>query len=151
MWWYLYSPPIISSWNLQIVIVNKNRSVSNKQTLIWWKFLLVNDAWLFCYAEFCHATSLQMCNSWRVIGKEIFISTVNLRCFEFWMDQGILFEITQGFAKTNLIKNGPKKFKKFYSQYCSLFLKLYTLCTLFFNGYYLRTLFIVAILSQSNK
>ena len=76
-------------------------------------FLLVNEAWIFCYAEFCHTTSIQLDNSGRVMGKKIFISTLNLRCFELWMDQGILFEITRGFAKTNLIKIRPKKFKKF--------------------------------------
>ena len=95
---------LFSSWNFQIAIVNRNRSVPNEQTLIWWMFLLVNEAWIFCYAEFCHATSIQMGISWRVIGKKIFFSTVNLHYFELWMNQGILFEITRVFAKTNLIK-----------------------------------------------
>ena len=76
-------------------------------------FLLVNEAWIFCYAEFCHTTSIQIGNSWRVIGKKLFISSMNLRCFELWMDQGILFEITWGFAKTNLMKIRQKKIKKF--------------------------------------
>ena len=105
---------LFCSWNFQIAIVNRNRSVSNKQTLIWWMFLLVNEAWIFCYAEFCHTTSIQLDNSGRVIGKKIFISTLNLRCFELWMDQGILFEITRGFAKANLIKYRPKNLKKFF-------------------------------------
>ena len=101
---------LFCSWNFQIAIVNRNRSVSNKQTLIWWMFLLVNEVWVFCYAEFCNTTSIQWDNSGRVIGKKIFNSTLNLHCFELWMEQGILFEITQGSAKTNLIKNRPKNF-----------------------------------------
>ena len=45
--------------------------------------------------------------------EKVFLSALNLRCFELWMDQGILFEITRGFTKTNLIKIRPKKLKDF--------------------------------------
>ena len=88
-------------------------------------FLLVNEAWIFCYAEFCHTTSIQLDNSGRVTGEKIFISTLNLRCFELWMDQGILFEITRGFAKTNLIKIRPKEFKKFSFSVLNTFFRNY--------------------------
>ena len=107
-------PTLFSSWNFQITNENRNRSVSNEQILIWWMFPLVSEAWIFCYAEFSHATSTQMGNScWHVIG--------NLRCFELWMDQGILLEITRGLTKTYPIKNRPKNFLKISSQYCTLF------------------------------
>ena len=56
---------------------------------------------------------------------KVFISTVNLLCFELWMDQVILFEITRGFAKTNLIKIRPKEFKKFSFSVLNTFFRNY--------------------------
>ena len=93
-------------------------------------FVLLNEAWIFCYAELCHITSIQMGNRWRVIGKkylweEVFISTVKLRCFELWMDQEILFKITRGFTITNLIKIRPKKANKFFFSLLNTFFENY--------------------------
>ena len=76
-------------------------------------------------------SAIQMGNSGPVIEEKIFISTVNLRCFELWMDQGILFEITQGFTKTYLIKLGRKYLKNvFFLSIEHFFQKIYVLCTL---------------------
>ena len=45
--------------------------------------------------------------------------------FELWMDQGVLFETTRGFAKKNLIKIRPKKFKKFSFSVLNTFFRNY--------------------------
>ena len=80
------------------------------------------------------------------------ISTVNLLYFELRMDQGILFEITRGFAKTNLIKNRPKKFTKFSFSVLYTFSEIvYALHPTLQRLLLWEFLFTVAILSQSNK
>ena len=54
----------------------------------------------------------------KYLWEKVFISTVKLRCFELSMDQEILFKITRGFTKTNLIKIRPKKANiSFFSHY----------------------------------
>ena len=76
---------LFSSLNFQIAIVKRNISVFNKQLLIRWMFLLVNEAWIFCYVELYHATSIQTDNTWHVIGKKYLLAQWNLL---FWTLNG---------------------------------------------------------------